>query len=534
MAANPPPGGRGGRGLALLQQLRRPGAPAAPEAASPAPEMLNVATPEATPVHATPGIPDAPTAPVGRGRGAQVLFAKVKSSSVGDAASPPTTIPSAAALPHAGKHAGEPQMSPVPGATTPVAGPIGRGAGRGAASGLMLLKQRQVDPGTPSSTTQVILTDTGTSTPSATPAETPPSTTVASVVSTPSTKASSTMGSGSVPTTKVTSATSGSGTGASGSGQSTTTSGAISGADTLSSSIAKMHLKKPRGSPIVKKGDNGKACPMQTNYIHIRTDVEQIFQYHVSFDPPVDARNVRFSLVKQQKEGILGKVMAFDGLILYLPHKLPEPITILQAVRRTDNQTITLKIQLTNILPWDECPKVFNIIFGRVMNALKLVEVGRNKYDDKASVRVPQHKLEVWPGYITHITEQEGGLLLMADVSHRVLRIETCFDVMSTEHNRTKGGPTFHSECVKQIVGQIVLTRYNNNTYRVDDIDWNQSPKSTFPLRSGGEMSYVEYYKNHYGIEIKDHDQPLLLHCPRLPKRAPNEPQPTQVFLGAK
>ena len=39
-------------------------------------------------------------------------------------------------------------------------------------------------------------------------------------------------------------------------------------------------------------------------------------------------------------------------------------------------------------------------------------------------------RLEVWPGYITAVAEQEGGLLLLADASHRVLRTETVLDVM--------------------------------------------------------------------------------------------------------
>ena len=40
------------------------------------------------------------------------------------------------------------------------------------------------------------------------------------------------------------------------------------------------------------------------------------------------------------------------------------------------------------------------------------------------------YRLEVWPGYITSVAEQEGGLMLLADASHRVLRTETVFDVM--------------------------------------------------------------------------------------------------------
>ena len=39
-------------------------------------------------------------------------------------------------------------------------------------------------------------------------------------------------------------------------------------------------------------------------------------------------------------------------------------------------------------------------------------------------------KLEVWPGYVTHVEEKEGGLMLTCDVSHRVLRAETAYDVL--------------------------------------------------------------------------------------------------------
>ena len=34
-------------------------------------------------------------------------------------------------------------------------------------------------------------------------------------------------------------------------------------------------------------------------------------------------------------------------------------------------------------------------------------------------------RLEVWPGYITAAAEYEGGMMLMADVSHRVMRTQT-------------------------------------------------------------------------------------------------------------
>lgn len=39
-------------------------------------------------------------------------------------------------------------------------------------------------------------------------------------------------------------------------------------------------------------------------------------------------------------------------------------------------------------------------------------------------------RLEVWPGYITSVCENEGGLMLLADASHRVLRTQTVLELM--------------------------------------------------------------------------------------------------------
>ena len=37
-------------------------------------------------------------------------------------------------------------------------------------------------------------------------------------------------------------------------------------------------------------------------------------------------------------------------------------------------------------------------------------------------------------------------------------------------------------------------SRYNNETYRIDDIDWDRSPMSTFD-KTGEQVSLVQYYR---------------------------------------
>lgn len=73
-----------------------------------------------------------------------------------------------------------------------------------------------------------------------------------------------------------------------------------------------------------------------------------------------------------------------------------------------------------------------------------------------------------------------------------------------------KHSSTFKKKAQEVLIGLTVLTRYNNKTYRIDDIVFEQNPLSTFNCR-GEIISYVDYYKKHYDIVIQDRGQPLLL-----------------------
>lgn len=73
----------------------------------------------------------------------------------------------------------------------------------------------------------------------------------------------------------------------------------------------------------------------------------------------------------------------------------------------------------------------------------------------------------------------------------------------------------FKTEIARALIGETVLTRYNNKTYRIDDIAWDMSPRKTFRDHTGAEISYMDYYKHQYNRTIEDPDQPLLLHIPK-------------------
>ncbi|KAK2093800.1 Piwi-like protein 2 [Saguinus oedipus] len=283
---------------------------------------------------------------------------------------------------------------------------------------------------------------------------------------------------------------------------------------------------------IVKQGSKGTPQSLGLNLIKIQCHNEAVYQYHVTFSggedccvsqvkgkpsalfssPNVECKSMRFGMLKDH-QAVTGNVTAFDGSILYLPVKLQQVLE-LKSHRKTDGAEISIKIQMTKILEpsSDLCIPFYNVVFRRAMKLLDMKLVGRNFYDPTSAVVLQQHRLQIWPGYAASIRRTDGGLFLLADVSHKVIRNDSVLDVMHAFYQQNK--EHFQDECTKLLVGNIIITRYNNRTYRIDDVDWNKTPKDSFTMSDGKEITFLEYYSKNYGITVKEEDQPLLIHRP--------------------
>ncbi|XP_075300918.1 piwi-like protein 2 [Opisthocomus hoazin] len=264
-----------------------------------------------------------------------------------------------------------------------------------------------------------------------------------------------------------------------------------------------------RAKPVVK----GTALDVGLNSVKIHCQNKAVYQYHVTFSPEVECRSARFAMLKEQR-AVTGDVTAFDGSILYLPILLPQPVA-LKARRSSDGEEIAITIQMTKVLEpsSDLCIPFYNVVFRRVMRILDMTLVGRNFFEP-AQATVLQHcRLQIWPGYCVSIRKRDGGLFLLVDAIHKVIRSDSVLNFMHTVYKQSVS--SFQDECTKQLVGNTVITRYNNRTYRIDDIEWNKTPRDSFTLASGEEITFVDYYSKAYGITIRELDQPLLIHRPR-------------------
>ncbi|XP_049876482.1 piwi-like protein Ago3 [Pectinophora gossypiella] len=300
--------------------------------------------------------------------------------------------------------------------------------------------------------------------------------------------------------------------------------------NTEKSSVARnKYFKEVKDSPpVVMKGESGTPCEITANFIYLKFEENNVFEYDVSYDPDQDYKSLRFKLLNEHNHYF--KEKTFDGTTLYVPHKLPDEATNLVSTNPFDNSKVNITIKFRRTRRLSEMVHIYNVLFKHIMKDLQLVRFGRQFFNEHSAIQIPQHKLEVWPGYVTAVDEYEGGLMLTLDSTHRVLRTQSVLSLIK-EAAQTQGN-NWKRIVSDQLLGCSVMTTYNKKLFRVDYIDDKMTPKSTFEKNEKGEMvkiSYIDYYKKNYGIDIMDWDQPMLIS--KETKRMPGSDAPTEFLI---
>lgn len=104
---------------------------------------------------------------------------------------------------------------------------------------------------------------------------------------------------------------------------------------------------------------------------------------------------------------------------------------------------------------------------------------------------MPSLRLQIWPGYITSIRQHEQDILVCAEISHKIMRSETVYDIIRKIKTESRD---FKKQVSQTLLGATVLTKYNNKTYRIDEITYDVSPSSTFK-KGDEDISYIDYYQ---------------------------------------
>ncbi|KDR24113.1 Protein piwi, partial [Zootermopsis nevadensis] len=257
-------------------------------------------------------------------------------------------------------------------------------------------------------------------------------------------------------------------------------------------------------------GTSGRQVTLKANYFRLETHTNWcLYQYRVDFAPEEDRTVVRKGLLRNHKPVLGGYI--FDGTMMFTSHRLnPDPMELF-STRESDKTPIRITVRLVGDLTEGDYHYIqfFNILMRKALGYLQLQLVGRNFFDALAKIVVPKYNLELWPGYLTSIRQHETNILMCSEITHKVMRQDTVLELLTECVQR---GERRYKELFKQaIIGAVVLTDYNNRTYRVDDVDFDVTPSSTFELRRGEQVSYIDYYLRKYQRKIYSVDQPLLV-----------------------
>lgn len=269
-------------------------------------------------------------------------------------------------------------------------------------------------------------------------------------------------------------------------------------------------IPRPESSLNSKQGTSGQHTQLLTNYFPIKSCPNwTLYQYRVDFNPIDDRINILRGLLHTHAS-TLGAYI-FDGTMMFSCTKYKSDTFELVSKRNVDDQIVIITVTFVSVVKAGDYSyiQVYNLLLRNCMRHLNLQLIGRNFYDPAAKIDIPKHRLQIWPGYESTIGIFDSGLMLRAEVTTKIMRQDTVLNFFEECYHKDKIN---YMDLFKAgILGTIVITTYNNNTYKIDDVAENATINSTFKKKDGTSMSYIDYYQQKWNLVAKNTGQPMLI-----------------------
>ena len=159
----------------------------------------------------------------------------------------------------------------------------------------------------------------------------------------------------------------------------------------------------------------------------------------------------------------------------------------------------------------------------------------RSFYDYFSASPFGRSGSKIWAGYSTAVTITENGLFLRLNDKNKLVTGKSAYEKM-VEIGRRFGNNLRSEESQREINeyfrGKTVIATYGNfRAYRIGEVSFDRNIENLdFEIEKEGKKSKINiknYYKQQYGIDIKNYDQPLLVE--EIPRRRANNPDSAPV-----
>lgn len=151
-----------------------------------------------------------------------------------------------------------------------------------------------------------------------------------------------------------------------------------------------------------------------------------------------------------------------------------------------------------------------SIVFKAILGRMSFERDGRNMFNPTKAVNIQQ--LDIWPGFFSSMQNLAAGTFLQIDLANKVVRTDRLLQILQDYENKGKSQEQINEE----LKGTSVVTTYGTkkHSYRIESIDFTRSPTCSFKKGKPGEevdITFLDYYKTVYAVEIRDTNQPLVV-----------------------
>ncbi|CAF4219157.1 unnamed protein product, partial [Rotaria sp. Silwood2] len=243
------------------------------------------------------------------------------------------------------------------------------------------------------------------------------------------------------------------------------------------------------------------------NQLFIRCTTTQWYKYLVEFQPIITSRTTRFTMINHLSKYLGDLHKLYDGQFIYVSHQLSKETFIFN--NTTMNIPNEVRIRYIETINIEQIPiDLINVLFRLA------IDQGRESIINSTNRNGGYRpKVRHWNGKIVQIEHKDDGILLTIDFVQKPST--TCYEELERFY-MSKCGDDYQESARKELINKLVLTRYDNRTQRIDNIDFQLTP-ATFTFNDDSQTTLMDYYLHKFDMIIKDPDQPLIVYCPRRP-----------------
>lgn len=265
-------------------------------------------------------------------------------------------------------------------------------------------------------------------------------------------------------------------------------------------------------------GQVGTSIQVTTNFFRLqRSPVNNVTIYAISFTPEVESgnRSLISAIISKGSTEIKKQIGEFikTGSVIYSKITNRDCFSVKVVLRNNAEYFMVITpvgtITGENV---DSYRMYANSVLKKMLTALDLKQVNimPKFYDPRETERLPHLKLEIWRGYLATFSHHLQDMLLNIDFSSKIIRDTTALECIE-EIKAYSRGQNLENALNNEMKGMIVMAKYGNfKCYRIEQVLVNENPANSFPGREGS-ITYLEYYRKQYNLEIKNPRQPLLV-----------------------